>query len=55
VSEIFLNCRVESPGTRVAAEAFQALPFVSRVVERRMALALWAEAIRGACLLPGSA
>jgi len=39
----------------VAAEAFQALPFVSRVVERRMASALWGEAIRGACLLPGSA
>ena len=38
---------------RVAAEAFQVLPFVSRVVERRMASALWGEAIRGACLLPG--
>jgi len=38
---------------KVAAEAFQALPFVSRVVERRMASALWGEAIRGACLLPG--
>src|SRR5215469_16363911 len=40
---------------KVAAEGFQALPFVSRVVERRMASALWGEAIRGACLLPGSA